>query len=614
MKGSIRVLEGGIVFPDGTTLYSINEIKSDGKPVVTEGSVVLEADNDKDGMGNVTVEIGDIKRLFIKSSGGEGRVGINVEDPRQALEVRGGILIGDTDHNVTGSIRFRNEQFQAFNGTGWRQLDASNLQAGGWVYDPLKQISFADPLTKFGIGITNPSEHFEVSGNIRAEEIKANYFKGNGKDITNIQSQAINGTVGLDHGGFGQVGSQNNRLLATNKSGNKVVGLPVIPKGKIILGVENGVPQYASFAENGGIDIQISTGQVSITHKDTSNMKPTYNDGSIMIQNINLGEYGHITSIVTKDITTIAYAKGEQDSRYLNASGDKMTGDLLIDSYMRFSGSGYQLSSKDNLPIQIESGVRLGVGITPKQLLDINGAMRIGNTTANIEGSLRYNTASDRFEGRNDQGWIGLDTNKYTAGGWSRATDELYVYNSQHRVGIGHSQPKHMLHINGNALFEGTLISSENISVNGTIYLGKNKISKGKLTGVWDLSNATIDGLGKLEANRVTLNRLHVNQDTVFKQDVRFNNKLEIGSTQLSDGNIIGDLNMNGAQVTNGSSIGIGHINIAGDTLKSNSGTLNIQANLTIGDSIQIIPGEIGGTDFQDYTIKSNQSVEIEGV
>jgi len=61
-----------------------------------------------------------------------------------------------------------------------------------------------------------------------------------------------------------------------------------------------------------------TSGDVTLSHDDTSSQSSVDNSGGTVIQDISLDGYGHVTDIESVDL----------DSRYVNADGDTMSGDL----------------------------------------------------------------------------------------------------------------------------------------------------------------------------------------------------------------------------------------------------------------------------------------------
>ena len=108
----------------------------------------------------------------------------------------------------------------------------------------------------------------------------------------------------------------------------------------------------------------------------------------------------------------------------------------------------------------ITTDAKLGLGtISPTEKIDIDGAIKIGTTTTNNEGTIRY-TGTD-FEGRKAGAWVSL-----TGGSiWGKVDNSDSIYytsSSQPKVGIGIATPTSSLHIFNN---ENVLSSSNTVFI-----------------------------------------------------------------------------------------------------------------------------------------------------
>lgn len=72
-------------------------------------------------------------------------------------------------------------------------------------------------------------------------------------------------------------------------------------------------------------------GNRTISHADTSTQASVNNSGGIVIQDITLDGYGHITALGSANLDGRYYTESEADARFINASGDTMTGALRHD-------------------------------------------------------------------------------------------------------------------------------------------------------------------------------------------------------------------------------------------------------------------------------------------
>ena len=149
--------------------------------------------------------------------------------------------------------------------------------------------------------------------------------------------------------------------------------------------------------------------------------------------------------------------------------------------YLATSATGNAPSANNGIRI-LENG-NVGIGRNPGQRLDVGGAIRLGNTTGDLDGSIRY-TGTD-FEGYDGTAWKSLtgggggglpagtfgQTLRHDGVQWG-ATSNLY--NGGSDVGIGTTLPTATLHVeaasagaNDVALFRNGAVSFEN-NYNGT--------------------------------------------------------------------------------------------------------------------------------------------------
>jgi len=70
------------------------------------------------------------------------------------------------------------------------------------------------------------------------------------------------------------------------------------------------------------------TGNVTLNHADTSSQASVNNSGGTVIQDITLDTYGHLTGITSANLDGRYYTETEADSRFVNVTGDTLTGTL----------------------------------------------------------------------------------------------------------------------------------------------------------------------------------------------------------------------------------------------------------------------------------------------
>jgi hypothetical protein len=86
---------------------------------------------------------------------------------------------------------------------------------------------------------------------------------------------------------------------------------------------------------NSGIEVvQDATdkAQWTVSHADTSSQASVDNGAGTVIQDINLDNFGHITAIGSYDLDGRYYTEEESDTRFVNVTGDTMTGSLTNSS------------------------------------------------------------------------------------------------------------------------------------------------------------------------------------------------------------------------------------------------------------------------------------------
>ncbi|MCB9194177.1 MAG: hypothetical protein H6597_06555 [Flavobacteriales bacterium] len=110
--------------------------------------------------------------------------------------------------------------------------------------------------------------------------------------------------------------------------------------------------------------------------------------------------------------------------------------DPLRDGSFVISG----VDNADENDLVIRNNGYLGVGRSPEEQLDVNGAIRLGNTTNDNEGTIRW-TGSE-FQGRTASNWVSFSS--LVVGGNGVLS---YTWSNTPRVGIGTTMPSATLHV-----------------------------------------------------------------------------------------------------------------------------------------------------------------------
>ena len=87
--------------------------------------------------------------------------------------------------------------------------------------------------------------------------------------------------------------------------------------------------QNKAVATTAGSGLSKSDGSYTISHADTSTQASVNNSNGTVIQDITLDTYGHITSLASVNLDGRYYTETEADSRFVNVTGDTMTGQLV---------------------------------------------------------------------------------------------------------------------------------------------------------------------------------------------------------------------------------------------------------------------------------------------
>ncbi len=134
---------------------------------------------------------------------------------------------------------------------------------------------------------------------------------------------------------------------------------------------------------------------------------------------------------------------------------DEVSGAIIMD------GESYvALNANDVERMRVTNNGNIGIGLTaPAERLHINGGIRIGTSTGNGAGTIRY-TGSD-FEGRIGSSWVSLSGGG-SASPWAITGSNTY-FSGSGNVGIGTNNPGHKLQVNGNIGMTGEIVGVSDI-------------------------------------------------------------------------------------------------------------------------------------------------------
>lgn len=485
VSGNIKLRTGRLFFSDGSFLSTATDLQANanGGLLLSTRDVFVAADIDKKFVGEIQLKTSDVQRITIKN---DGKVGIGVSNPIQELEVNGAILVRNTTITNAGAIRFDGKHFEGFDGVSWRQLDVQSNAAGGWLYDDLNNtIVTQKENLKVGIGVSEPSSALEVAGTVRATQLEG-LFVGNGLGIVSLNATQLVGAVPVANGGLGSGVFTAGTMIYYDSPNKRFKSLPALSSGTLLIGTESGVPVVSTLDAGAGIHIVSETGLIRISHKDTSTQESVTPDAGTVVQQVVLDTYGHVTGLATTDLDQRFFTKTLSSDRFVNKQGDTLSGSYVLNSANITTLPG------QSIVFSPPTGSFVGIGTTiPLQLLDINGALRVGYSALEVPGTIRYSATTGRFEGRGTTGWVPLDVFESTAGGWTVGASGLFVYNNDYLVGVGTSSPQSKLHVVGDAIVSGSVRVSGDVYIESghALQIGSVRIEGSTLKGNWEVAS-----------------------------------------------------------------------------------------------------------------------------
>jgi len=583
VSGSIRIRNGGITFPDGSMLTAAPQNTFIATGVSSNDQVLIDADTGNRGVGDIRLRTRNTDRLVITNA---GKVGIGVSNPIQTLEVAGGIRLGNTQVGVPGTIRYNSGSFEGFDGMQWKALDIQSNSDGIWEADVgLGVVRLRVPTLKVGIGLTNPQYSLDVSGNVRATRFEG-AFKGDGSELTGILLQSMNGVLPIEKGGTGTSNFTASGVVVVDPQRNTLTTLP-LGLGQLAVGDGSGV-KAKTLVAGPGIRILQSSNAITVAHGYSSLVAPSSVEvPGVVLAGIELDTFGHVSRMVTTNLDERFYTKEEADTRFLTTSGGTITGVITMDRGSYIAGNG-------PLVLAPSSGSNVGIGVSdPKQKLDIAGAIRIGNTTQNEPGSIRF--VNGRFEGFSGSIWRYLDDSVTTDSGWVLTGTNVSTLPGL-MVGIGTSNPQVALAVSGNVLISGTATIQGSVSVNQAIWLGDRQITPGRLPGNWQVA----DGIIRATQWRIgDVSGIQSDASVVVAGGLLVNNQLKIGNVVIS---------------ANGMATGPWQFNqITVNTIVGDSGLRLIpNGRLQLGSALEIDGSVIRSLNPElNMVISANQMVSI---
>lgn len=129
-----------------------------------------------------------------------------------------------------------------------------------------------------------------------------------------------------------------------------------------------------------------TSGTVTISHADTSSQGSVNNSGGTVIQDITLDTYGHITGIASANLDDRYYTETEADTRFVNVTGDTMTGLLIAENGIRVGSGDHYTDGRASITFGEGSptGDSMYIEYDGENLSGDNNAIIFGSTKAGV--------------------------------------------------------------------------------------------------------------------------------------------------------------------------------------------------------------------------------------
>lgn len=376
IDGTEQSLEEGIsVEFNATTGHTVGDIWSgSASPVNVDTGMVTNRNTGGSGVGythaGLYYDVSTNKWTFFDEYGPEPNGAIDTTDSTFELatvkaETFEGNLTGNVTGAVTGNVSGNVTGSLTGNVTGDVTGDVTGNADTATALETSRTISLTGDVTGSATfdGTANASitavvqddSHSHVISNVdglqAALDDKADdtitITSGNGLtgggDLSANRTLAVGAGSGISVTADSVAHADTSTQASVNNSGNTFIQDVTLDGFGHVTGLTSGSVSVGdatiTIAAGGGLQTggdfttnQSSNETITLAHADTSSQASVNNSNGTVIQDITLDTYGHITGINSVNLDGRYYTETEADSRFVNVTGDTMTGDLTISS------------------------------------------------------------------------------------------------------------------------------------------------------------------------------------------------------------------------------------------------------------------------------------------